>query len=79
MIRAIDSEGVLVLGLSRPVVEKLLATGRGVTSAPQGQNDYRIVVRIYVGETDEKAIEAIVKDYGGRQPLEVVDNRKRSS
>lgn len=79
MIRAVDSKGVLIIGIPRRTLETLLKSERGCISEPQAPDDCPVVVRIYCGETDEEIVAKMSADYG-KHPEEIFDNRhKRGS
>lgn len=79
MIRAFDNRGVLIIGMSRKLVEELLVSPQGCASEPQSDEDFPIVVRLYLGETDEQVLEKMTEDYGGRAPKSVIDKRTKRS
>jgi hypothetical protein len=76
MIRAWDSAGNLIIGLTREMVLKMQRTDRCAISEPQDASDSGVVVRIYIADTDEEVVAKMTRDYGGRDPETVIDNRK---
>ena len=75
MIRAWNNHGELIIGLTRKLVERLLAEDIGIMSMQQTPDDCPLVVHIYAGENDEDCRAKIVRDYGGKEPPVVIDKR----
>ncbi len=76
MIRAHDSNGVLILGITREALMRALESDQYLVSVQQDEDDAPVEIHIYCAETDDACIEKMSKGY--KRIDEVRDYRGRS-
>lgn len=78
MIRCIDSDGAILIGIPRATLMRLLATTDCVVSPPQDADDMPVTVVLFAGETDAHVLEKMTAHYS-TVPDEIRDKREKGN